>query len=158
MPLGQPRNHGCRISDAWTLAGMRTLILENELLRVVVLVDKGSDIIEFRYKPHGLDFLFFSLSGLRNPTVNLPSAPSTGPFLDYFSGGWNEILLNGGPHVTYKGAELGQHGEISLIPWEYAARRFARPGGGATVGAAHSHPLLSRKDPLNSSRSGRLDD
>jgi galactose mutarotase-like enzyme len=99
---------------------MRTLILENELLRVVVLVDKGSDIIEFRYKPHDLDFLFFSPAGLRNPATNLPSAPSIGPFLDYFSGGWNEILPNGGPHVNYKGAELGQHGEISLIPWEYA--------------------------------------
>lgn len=50
----------------------------------------------------------------------MPSAPSTGPFIDYYSGGWNEILPNGGPHVTYQGAELGQHGEISLIPWEYA--------------------------------------
>ncbi len=120
MSLGLPRNHGCRISDAWTLAGMRTLILENELLRVVVLVDKGSDIIEFRYKPLDLDFLYFAPGGIRNPRQDTPSAPSTGPFLDYFSGGWNEILPNGGPHVTYKGAELGQHGEISLMPWEYA--------------------------------------
>lgn len=120
MTLGLPRNHGCRISDAWKLEGMQTLILENELLRVVVLVDKGSDIIEFRYKPRDLDFLFFAPGGLRNPSRNLPSAPSTGPFLDYFSGGWNEVLPNGGPSVNYKGAELGQHGEISLIPWQYA--------------------------------------
>ena len=120
MSLGLPRNHGCRISDAWTLTGMRTLIFENELLRVVVLVDKGSDIVEFRYKPLDLDFLYFAPGGIRNPRQNTLSAPSTGPFLDYFSGGWNEVLPNGGPHVTYKGAELGQHGEISLIPWEYA--------------------------------------
>ena len=120
MPLGLPRNHGCRISDAWTVAGMRTLILENELLRVVVLVDKGSDIVEFRFKPLDLDFLYFAPGGIRNPRRDTPSAPSTGPFLDYFSGGWNEVLPNGGPHITYKGAELGQHGEISLIPWEYA--------------------------------------
>jgi galactose mutarotase-like enzyme len=99
---------------------MRTIILENELLRVVVLVDKGSDIVEFRYKPRDLDLLFFAPSGIRNPVRNLPSAPSAAPFLDYFSGGWNEVLPNGGPLVTYKGAELGQHGEISLIPWEYA--------------------------------------
>ena len=120
MSLGQPRNHGCRISDAWTFQGMRTLILENELLRVTVLVDKGSDIVEFRYKPFDLDFLFLSPAGIRNPNRGIVSAPSGGPFLDYFSGGWNEVLPNGGPLVSYKGAELGQHGEISLIPWEYA--------------------------------------
>lgn len=120
MFFRHPRNHGCRISDAWTLAGMRTLILENELIRVTILIDKGSDIVEFRYKPFDLDLLFFAPNGIRNPNRNLVSAPTGGPFLDYFSGGWNEILPNGGPPVTYKGAELGQHGEVSLIPWDYA--------------------------------------
>ncbi len=120
MPLALPRNHGCRISDAWTYQGLRTLILENELLRVTVLLDKGSDIVEFRYKPLDLDFLFFAPPGIRNPNHGLVSAPSGGPFLDYFSGGWNEVLPNGGPLVNYKGAELGQHGEVSLIPWEHA--------------------------------------
>lgn len=120
MTLGQPRNHGCRISDAWTVEGMRTIILENELLRVVVLVDKGSDIVEFRYKPHDLDFLFLSPNGLRNPYRAMPSAPTASPFIDYYSGGWNEIVPNGGPHAVHQGAEHGQHGEVSLIPWEYA--------------------------------------
>jgi hypothetical protein len=120
MALKKPRNHGCRISDAWTFKGMQTIILENELLRVTVLVDKGTDIVEFRYKPRDLDFLYFAPGGIRNPARATPPAASSAPFLDYFSGGWNEILPNGGPTVKYKGAELGQHGEISLIPWEYA--------------------------------------
>jgi galactose mutarotase-like enzyme len=120
MTLGYPRNHGCRISDAWTFNGLQTLIIENELLRVTVLAGKGSDIVEFRYKPFDLDFLYSAPGGIRNPTREPLSAPSGGPFLDYFSGGWNEVLPNGGPPVTYKGAELGQHGEISLLPWEYA--------------------------------------
>ncbi len=120
MSLGPPRNHGCRVSDAWTVLGMRAIILENELLRVTVLADKGSDIVEFRYKPQDLDVLFSAPGGLRNPNRGLVSAPSAGPFLDYFSGGWNEVLPNGGPLASYKGADLGQHGEISLIPWEYA--------------------------------------
>jgi hypothetical protein len=99
---------------------MRTIILENQMLRVTVLADKGSDIIEFRYKPQDLDFLHFAPGGIRNPTSQIPSAPSSSPYLDFFSGGWNEILPNGGPPATYKGADYGQHGEISLIPWEYA--------------------------------------
>ncbi len=120
MTGGISNNHGCRISDQWSLAGMRAVILENEMLRVVVLVDKGSDIVEFRYKPLDLDFLLQMPGGIRNPNRGLPSAPSDAPFLDYYSGGWNEILPNGGPYVNYKGAGLGQHGDISLIPWDYA--------------------------------------
>ena len=34
--------HGCRISDEWTLRGMRTAVLENELIRVTVLLDRGA--------------------------------------------------------------------------------------------------------------------
>ena len=120
MALAGPRNHGCRISDAWTYKGMRTLVLENELLRVTVLVDRGSDIVEFRYKPRDLDFLHFAPGGIRNPRRETPSAYTDSPFLDYYSGGWNEILPSGGPAINYQGASLGQHGEISLIPWEYA--------------------------------------
>jgi hypothetical protein len=120
MTLSGPRNHGCRISDAWTYKGMRTLVMENELLRVTILVDKGSDIVEFRYKPRDLDFLLFAPGGIRNPQREMPSAFGDSPYLDYFSGGWNEILPNGGPPTTYQGASFGQHGEISLIPWDYA--------------------------------------
>jgi hypothetical protein len=120
MGSGKPRNHGCRISDDWTFKGMRTLILENELLRVTVLVDRGSDIVEFRYKPLDLDFLYFAPGGIRNPARETPSAYTNHPYLDYFSGGWNEILPSGGPAVVYKNAALGQHAEISLLPWDYA--------------------------------------
>ena len=120
MGLGRARNHGCRISADWSYKGMRTLILENELLRVTVLVDRGSDIVEFRYKPLDLDFLLFAPGGIRSPARETPSAFTDSPYLDYFSGGWNEILPSGGPAVRYKGAALGQHAEISLLPWEYA--------------------------------------
>jgi galactose mutarotase-like enzyme len=117
MHFMPPRNHGCRISDEWSFKGMRTLVLENELLRVTVLLDRGSDIVEFRYKPLDLDFLHFGAQGLRNPTQETPSAYTDSPYLDFFNGGWNEILPNGGAAVNYKGAQLGQHGEISLLPW-----------------------------------------
>ena len=119
MSYALPRNHGCRISDAWTYQGLRTIILENELIRVVVLADKGTDIVEFRYKPLDLDFMLQMPAGVRNPNRGLLSSPSSGTFIDYYNGGWNDILPNGGPFSTYNGAEFGQHGEISLIPWEH---------------------------------------
>ncbi len=128
MSFGTPRNHGCRVSDAWVVDGMRTVILENELLRVVVLLDKGSDIVEFRYKPRDLDYLLYMPGGLKNPNRGVLSSPTTGPFLDYYTGGWNDILPNGGPYSTYEGAEFGQHGEVSLIPWEHAILEDAPSG------------------------------
>jgi galactose mutarotase-like enzyme len=47
------------------------------------------------------------------------TASTWGSFLDYYQGGWQEILPNGGPACTYKGIEFGLHGEISTIPWQY---------------------------------------
>jgi galactose mutarotase-like enzyme len=37
--------------------------------------------------------------------------------LDYAHGGWFESLPNGFFPCVYKGAELGQHGEVALLPW-----------------------------------------
>jgi hypothetical protein len=39
--------------------------------------------------------------------------------MDYYAGGWQEILPNGGNASFYKGAEIGQHGEVALLPWDY---------------------------------------
>ncbi|MFN5677839.1 MAG: hypothetical protein ACK48C_11905, partial [Roseiflexaceae bacterium] len=47
--------HGCRISDEWMLRGMRTAVLENELIRVTVLLDRGAEIVELRHKPTDID-------------------------------------------------------------------------------------------------------
>ncbi|MEM7129599.1 MAG: DUF4432 family protein [Chloroflexota bacterium] len=120
MSLGRERNHGCRISEDWRFKGMRTLILENDQIRIVIVVDKGTDIVEFRYKPLDLDPLLFLPGGIRNPKQDSPSAYTDEPFHDYYSGGWNDILPSGGAPSSYKGAIFGQHGEISLIPWETA--------------------------------------
>ncbi len=38
------RNHGCRLTTDGVLKGMRTVVLENQKVRVTVLVDKGTDV------------------------------------------------------------------------------------------------------------------
>ena len=38
--------------------GMRAVFLENELLRIGVLADKGTDVFEFNYKPRDMDFVW----------------------------------------------------------------------------------------------------
>jgi hypothetical protein len=99
--------------------GQRLLFLENELLRVGVLVDKGADVFEFLFKPTDTEFMLHTLHGLTKPVVQSIASTAWGSFLDYYEGGWQEILPSGGPPCTYKGVEFGLHGEISTIPWEY---------------------------------------
>ena len=99
---------------------MRTVFLENEKLRVGVLADKGTDVIEFNYKPRDLDFVWLSAGGVRNPTSYLSTSPdSLATFLDYYPGGWQEIFPNGGAPSSHLGARFGQHGEVSNLPWDY---------------------------------------
>ncbi len=109
----------CRISTDWKYRDMRTLIVENSLIRLVILLDKGSDIIELRYKPMDIDFMWHSPLGWRNPkTETFPNPNTTGGFLDYYGGGWQDIVPSaGGRNVNHRGAELGIHGESSMLPW-----------------------------------------
>ncbi|MFA6449101.1 MAG: aldose 1-epimerase [bacterium] len=119
MNYNYDRNWGCRISDEHTIRGLRTLVMENELLRISVLLDKGTDIYEFLYKPHDVDFMWRGPQQLRDPRMFASTVSrASGNFQDYYHGGWQEVFPNGGAHLKYKGAELGQHGEVSIIPWE----------------------------------------
>jgi hypothetical protein len=94
--------------------------MENEILRVSILTDKGTDIFEFLYKPLDIDFMWRSPIGFHNPSNFVPSnSPAQGYFMDYYHGGWQEIFPVGGVASKYKEAEWGLHGEVSLIPWQY---------------------------------------
>jgi len=110
----------CQISDDWSYKGMKTIWLENDFLKIGILADRGSDIFEFRYKPLDLDFMLRLSKGIRNPQRDFSQMRNTpNQFEDYYYGGWQEILPNS-PTFVYRGASLGQHGEVSLIPWKYS--------------------------------------
>lgn len=115
------RNFGCRIHDQYAYMGMRTVVLENELLRVSVLLDKGTDIFELLYKPIDLDFMWLTEQGVHPPNRYLPTSPDPiSTFIDYYEGGWQEVFPNGGPTSSHQGAVYGQHGEVAHMPWDYA--------------------------------------
>lgn len=112
------RKQGCRISLDYTYKGMRVGYLENELLRVGILLDKGADIFEFTYKPLDLDFMWQSPIELRKPFIATSAQPE-GSFHDYYYGGWQEILPSAGwASEPYMGTYQGLHGEVSLLPFE----------------------------------------
>jgi hypothetical protein len=102
----------------YSYKGMRVAYLENEVVQVGVLLDKGADIFEFTFKPLDLDFLWQSPIELRKPFVATSALPE-GAFHDYFYGGWQEILPSAGwASEQYMGTYQGLHGEVSLLPFE----------------------------------------
>ena len=119
MRVYSSRWHGCRYEE-FLWRGHRLVVMENEKLRVGVLVSKGADIIEFRYKPEDLDFLWHAPQTVLPPGEFVPTtARAQGAFLDFYPGAWQEVFPNAGPMTTYKGADIGQHGEVALQPWDY---------------------------------------
>src|SRR3984957_6313682 len=109
-----------RASLDWHYRGMKTLILENQLIRMVVLVDKGSDVMELVYKPKDVDVLWHSPTGHRPPAGagGLMGTPDSG-FMDCYGGGWQDLLpaIGSGP-VELHGAGFGLHGETAVLPWD----------------------------------------
>ncbi len=113
------RNYGCRLLE-FVLNDFRAISLENEKVRITILIDKGTDIYEFLYKPKDVDFLWKSRLGLRSMKNYQPMKPGReGMFLDFYEGGWQELFPWGGHPSEYRGVDTGLHGEVALEPWNY---------------------------------------
>ena len=98
--------------------GAEVATLENEHLRVKVVPEKGSDIVEIVYKKKNLNLLYESPIGFhRFGTVSPPLATNDSGFMDYYEGGWQDIVPNPGLSSSNRGASWGLHGESSLLPW-----------------------------------------
>ncbi|MBE9222365.1 DUF4432 family protein [Cyanobacterium stanieri LEGE 03274] len=110
------RKQDCRITLDYTYKGMRVAFLENNLMRIGILIDKGGDIFEITYKPKDIDFLWQSPIAMRPPFTST-NALAEGAYHDYYYGGWQEILPSAGwSSEPYKGTYQGLHGEVSLLP------------------------------------------
>lgn len=119
MHYQHERTYGCRISDSWTYRGLKTAVLENEHLRVVVLIDKGADIYQFVHKASDIDFMWRSPWGVRDPSKFMSTSgwPS-GVWLDVYEGGWQTVLPGGGYPSNHNDVELGIHAEVNTMPWD----------------------------------------
>lgn len=89
----------------------RAITLTDGESSITILPEKGADIISLRDEKSETEFLWSSPQGLRTDT------PSKS-FIDNYEGGWQECFPTGGPGVNYRGAQLGQHGEIHALAWK----------------------------------------
>jgi galactose mutarotase-like enzyme len=156
MKLYSSRYHGCRY-DEFQWRGHRLCVVENELLRISILLTKGADIIEFRFKPEDIDLLWHAPQAILPPGQAIATvARGQGTFLDHYSGGWQEVCPTAGPATTYFGADMGQHGESALLPWdmdviEDTASRIVLE---CSVELLRTPFLLSRRLILESGKAG----
>lgn len=118
---GASHSYGARVDTAWCYRGLRTAFIENELLRAVILLDKGADVISLVHKPTDTEFLWRSPTGVRAPH-GFVSGTGAGDqlWLDRYEGGWQSVFPNGGWPSAYRGADLGLHAESTLLPWDVA--------------------------------------
>ena len=119
MDYTSSRASHCRIYQ-YQHRGLVHLCLENEVLRVTVIPDKGADISEILYKPKDINFMWRAPGGGVRDTGKLISTTQSvlGNNLDYYEGGWHESFPGGGPYEK-DGMQQGLHGEACLLPWQF---------------------------------------
>ena len=113
------RSTNCRVSDALTYCKMHAVVLENELLQVLVLPQKGAEIYSIRYKPLDIDPLLH-YRALQTPNAYPSTLPmADGAFADVYDGGWQVMFPSGGGANSALGTSFGRHGEAALLSWNW---------------------------------------
>jgi len=95
----------------WHYRGLRALVLENSLLRVVVLPEAGAKIWQITYKPIDADLLW------NNPRIPPARLGSNSRYDDVWSGGWDELFPND-EVAMIEGEAYPDHGELWTRPWD----------------------------------------
>jgi galactose mutarotase-like enzyme len=107
---------GCKISFG-DRSGWRAVELENELVRVVLLPDKGAEVYELVHLASGVDALFKTPWGLQPPGSAHREGSEDAEFLWNYGGGWQELFPSAGDACTYRGRAVPFHGEVAQRPW-----------------------------------------
>lgn len=113
------RNYGCRFKEV-VYHGMRTVILENELISTTILVDLGTTIISLNYKPKDAEFMWTNPMGLSSLYTMRKMQFDPDYIVDNYIGGWFECFPNMGGSCKFKGKTFLSNAEVQYLPWEYS--------------------------------------
>jgi hypothetical protein len=119
------------IDARWSLLGQRTLVMENRVLKVIVLPELGGRVWSIVYKPLDRELLW------QNPRVPPRRVPFGASYDDVWCGGWEELFPNDLP-ATILGEKYPDHGEVWTIQWDAATEVG---GGAATVSLTCDTPI-----------------
>ncbi len=95
----------------WSYRGLRAVVLENRLLRVVILPEAGAKIWQITYKPLDTNLLW------NNPRMVPTRLPMNARYDDVWSGGWDELFPNDESGLI-DGEMYPDHGELWTGEWD----------------------------------------
>ena len=98
------------LNTDWTYRGLRAVVLENRLLRTVILPEAGAKIWQITYKPLDADLLW------NNPRIAPARQSINARYDDVWSGGWDELFPNDEAAVI-AGEPYPDHGELWTGEW-----------------------------------------
>lgn len=107
-----------RLTAEFDYKGLDATFLENEHLRILLLPEKGGDIIEFRDKHTDTDVMFHTDHNWQPPGDRGVPAVDPTAWHDSYPGGWQINLPVAGFASEFDGTPYGLHGETALIPWD----------------------------------------
>jgi hypothetical protein len=98
--------------------GWAVLELRSSVAAVRVVPGKGGDILGLRWLDGDIDVLWRSPWGLRARGSAGTAGPSAANLIEWYPGGWQTMLPNGGDEVSAYGTTWGMHGEAWLAPFD----------------------------------------
>lgn len=116
-------NSDVRVTTDYAYRGLDAVLLENSHLRVVVLAEKGGDVVSFRDKRTDVDVLWHAPHNWSAPADRYLPSDANSTWNDHYPGGWQTNLPNAGGGHDIAGSEYGLHGESALLPWDATVTR-----------------------------------
>lgn len=133
--------------------GWRSVALESDELRVVVLPDKGAEIHRLVHRESDVDVLFHGPWGLRPPGAAPLEGSGDDEFMWNYAGGWQELFPSVNESCTYGGRRIPFHGEVATLPWKHEV--LSNGGDGR---AAVRFTTRCRATPFELERTLRVED
>jgi hypothetical protein len=131
--------------------GWQRLVLDNGMIRVSVLPQKGAGIYELVDVSTGTDALFKAPpEGLRARGAPPRVGAGDVEFLQSYEGGWQPLFPNLGSACMHHDKPMPVHGEAALLPWDWTVT--ARGGDAIVV----SMSVRCTRAPLRLTRVLRL--
>ena len=106
------------IETAWRYHGLSAIIVENSVLRMIILPELGGKILRLDHKPSDTRLLW------ENPRLVPRLLPTGTGFDDHFFGGWDELFPNDEPS-DIAGESYPDHGELWTQPWGFAVEEHS---------------------------------
>lgn len=104
-----------------SVGGWRAVTVTSDHLALTVLPDRGAEVHALVDRASGVDVLFHAPWGLAPPGAPAREGSAGHAFLDHYAGGWQSLFPSAEGPCTYRGLEIGYHGEVAAIPWQAVA-------------------------------------